>query len=136
MNEKGFIFTTDAILMILPIIIIIGAISGITFEVPHVAPYYVAQDAMDSLGLIDESEGNLNTMASNITLKNNKSIPKEVKLILNSFNSYKYNLTYYNATNDKFETLDNKSAMSTSLGTISTATRVYGNVTFKLYMWR
>lgn len=140
MNEDGFVFTIDAILMLIPIFIIVAALSGFTLETPNISNYYVAQDAMDTISIQDDSLGNLNTMAANITDKGNITIPGNVTKILNSFNTYNYNLTFFNFTSGSYltlvnRTLNNKTMQNTN-GTISTATRIYGNVTFKLYMWR
>ena len=139
MNEEGFIFTVDSILMLIPIFIIVTTVASISLEVPHEAPYYNAQDAMELLILTGEKAGdtNLMTIADNITKGNvagaKSAAEKDLKPILNSFRM-NYNLTYYNNNTKTFETLINNGTMPTN-GTVSSATRSYGGITFRLYMW-
>jgi len=135
MNDRGFIFTTDAVLMLIPIFILITALAGFSLHSPPVSNYYIAHDAMDSIATQDDYQGNLKTLAYNIS-NGNKTVPNNITRILTSFNGWNYNLTYYNSTTGQFQTLSNKSVMTTNISIISTAVRVYGNMTFKLYMWR
>jgi hypothetical protein len=142
MDEKGFIFTVDSILMLIPIFIIIATVSGISLDVPHESPYYAAQDAMDSMLLIatNQTDDSLNTIARNITsgnmvAANNSANSKGIKDILNSY-KLNYNLTYFDNSTSTFKTLISNDTMSTANGTISTSTRTHYNVIFRLYMWR
>ncbi|BDH79375.1 MAG TPA: hypothetical protein GXX31_01775 [Methanothermobacter sp.] len=139
MNEEGFIFTIDSILMLIPVFIILATVASISLETPHEAPYYNAQDAMQLLILLGEksTDTNLMTVAENISRGNingaKAAAQNDLKPILDSFRM-NYNLTYYNNNTGTYETLINRGTMPVD-GGISSATRSYGGVTFRLYMW-
>lgn len=139
MNEKGFVFTIDSVLMLIPIFIIVATVSGISLNVPHPSPYYAAQDAMNSMLLIadNRTDDGLNTIAIHIRNGNIQAARNSANNIRNILNSYNvnYNLTFNNSAGT-FETLISNGTMSTANGTIATSTRSHYNVTFKLFMWR
>jgi len=139
MNEEGFIFTIDSILMLIPVFIIITTVASISLEVPHEAPHYTVEDAMELLVLRGEKPGdtNLITIAGNISAGNingaKTAAQTDLKPLLDSFRM-NYNLTYYNSASGAYETLISKGTMPAN-GSVYSATRSYGNVTFRLYMW-
>ncbi|BAW31251.1 MAG TPA: hypothetical protein PLO64_01720 [Methanothermobacter sp.] len=139
MNDEGFIFTIDSILMLIPIFIIITTIASISLEVPHEAPYYTVQDAMELLVLRGEkpNDTNLMTIAENISAGNingaKTAAQNDLKPLLDSFRM-NYNLTYYNSSSGTYDTLISSGTMPSDRNVYS-ATRNYGNVIFRLYMW-
>lgn len=140
MDEKGFVFTMDAVLMLIPIFIIAVTVSGLSLNVPHASPYYASQDAMNTLLLIatNQTDNSLNTIAKNITSGNIAGARNAAGNLTNILNSYRlnYNLTYYNITTGTFTTLVSNGTMSTANSTVSSSTRSHYNVIFRLYMWR
>ncbi len=139
MNEEGFIFTIDSILMLIPVFIILATVASISLETPQEAPYYNAQDALELLIILGEKPGdtNLMTVAENISQGNingaRVAAQGDLKPLLDSFRM-NYNLTYYNNSTGTYETLISRGTMPVN-GSISSATRSYGGVTFRLYMW-
>lgn len=134
MDDKGFIFTADSILMLIPIFIVITAVSHLNMAVPSVSPYYNPQDVMDTL--YNSVNCSLPDMADDITY-NPTNISAynstDLKQVLNSYNC-NYNFTY--SVNGNVYTLINKGIMSNAKGTVTSSSRIYDNVTFRLYMWK
>ena len=139
MNDEGFIFTIDSILMLIPVFIIVATVANISLEVPHEAPYYTAEDAMELLVLHGEKQNdtNLMTIAENISAGKasgaKAAAQKDLKPLLDSFRM-NYNLTYYNSSSGTYDTLISSGTMPSDRNVYS-ATRNYGNVIFRLYMW-
>lgn len=135
MDNKGFVFTIDAALMLIPIFIMIAAVSHVNFVVPQESPYYNPQDVMNTLSI--SQNGNLMSIANNISSSNipNAKNTQDLNAVLKSYNSY-YNFTYSVDNGKIFNTLVNNGIMSNANGTVSSATRTYGNVVFRLYMWK
>lgn len=133
MNDKGFVFTMDAVLMLIPIIIIAAAVSNISLTVPHESPHYDAQDALDVLYYADTNRSIVNNLSLGTTqgVTNANNTIKSLK-VLNSFNA-SYNLTY-SINGGPFITLISNGTI-TDKSLVSTATRNYGNVTLTLYLW-
>lgn len=139
MDEKGFIFTMDAALMLIPIFIIAATVGGLSLNVSHESPYYQSQDVIETLYNIANtpSDISLTSLANNITAGNitaAKSYASNIKFkqILDK-SGRNYNLTY-NKTTTTFETLVSKGNMQNAPNAAS-ATRIYNGVTFRLYMW-
>jgi len=132
MDDKGFIFTVDAALMLIPIFIMIAAVSHINLVVPHESSYFNAQDALDAIYYADGNGavvGNLSQTPPNTT----GAIAALNSLgILKSFNNpYVLNYTVNNGAQQTLITNGTPSSSQTE----SSARRVRGNVTLILYLW-
>ena len=139
MDEKGFVFTIDAVLMLIPIFIIAATVSGLSLSVPHESPYYQTQDVMETLYNIANtpSDPSLisianNITAGNVTAANNTAKDPRFKIILDK-SGRKYSLNYYNASGTSGILVNNSDMLNTN--NTASATRIYNGVTFKLYMW-
>lgn len=139
-DEKGFIFTMDAVLMLIPIFIIAATVSGLNLSVPHESPYYQTQDVMETLYNIasnssDPSLGNIANAINTNNMSKATGLATDHKFtrILDQ-SGRKYSLTYYNNATGTFDTLVNNTNMQSANNTAS-ATRTYNGVTFRLYMW-
>lgn len=138
MDEKGFIISMDAALMLIPIFIIVATVSGMNLSVPHESPYYQSQDVMETLYNIgtNSSSINLATIANNITAGNTDTAntmandPKFKNILDKSGRNYK--LVYLDSGG--FHELVSNDPMSNP-NDIASVTRTYNNVIFKLYMW-
>lgn len=137
MDEKGFIISMDAALMLIPIFIIVATVSGMNLSVPHESPYYQSQDVMETLYNIgtNSSSINLATIANNITANtgnatNMAADPKFKNILDKSGRNYK--LGYLDSGG--FHELVSNDPMSNP-NDIASVTRTYNNVIFKLYMW-
>ena len=130
MDEKGFIFTADAVLMLIPIFILAAAVANVNMVVPDVSPYYKVQDGMDAFFLSDIN----NSVISNATVDNFTNVQKFANnsVVLKSFkSSYKFT---YTTTNGTIQVIDQKLPGNPN-AIQSTAVRRYGNVTFRLTLW-
>ncbi|WP_414468743.1 hypothetical protein [Methanobacterium sp. ACI-7] len=141
MDENGFIFTMDAVLMLIPIFIIAATVSGLSLSVPHESPYYQTEDVMETLYNIGNGpkDVSLYTLANNITngtsistVKGYATDPK-FKIILDK-SGRKYSLTYYNNATGTYDALVNNTNIA-NLNNIASTTRTYNGVIFRLYMW-
>lgn len=130
MDDKGFIFTVDAALMLIPIFILAVTVANFSMVVPNVSPYYKVQDGMDSFFLSDVN----NSVISNATVDNFTNVQKfgNNSIVLKSFKS-SYNFTY-TTTNGSTQIVAQKLPSNPDV-TQATAVRRYGNVTFRLTMW-
>lgn len=129
MDDKGFIFSIDAALMLIPLFIIVAAVSHINLTVPQESPYYDVQDAMDAIYYADNGSfinnlANGNVNSANTTLNSFH--------ILDSYNT-SYNLTY-SINNGPYMVLRSRGTIGPN-SKVASATRQQGNVTLKLYMW-
>lgn len=132
MDEKGFIFTMDAALMLIPIFILVAAVSHVNLVVPYESPYYNAQDALDALYYSDVNSSLVNNLSINTTTSiAAANYTAQHLIIINSFNC-PYTLNY--ALNNGAERPLFSNGTQSS-GTVSTARRIQGNVTLILYMW-
>ena len=139
MDEGGFIFSVDSILMLIPVFILIATVSGMSLNVPHESPYYQSQDVMETLYNIGENSStiSLSTIANNISSGDvddagNMAKTESFRQILDK--SYRnYELGYMDSSGT-FKPLVSKGSMGSSPN-IASVTRIYNGVTFKLYMW-
>lgn len=140
MDEKGFAFTLDAVLMLIPIMIVAATVAGMSLNVPHESPYYQNQDIMETLYNIgtNSSDASLASIANNITAGNlatakTTASNSKFRIILDR-NARYYNLTYFNTTTNTFDELISRGNMNTATNAAS-STRSYNGVTFRLYTW-
>lgn len=137
MDNKGFIFTVDAALMLIPIFIIIAAVSHVNLAVPNEAPYYNTQDVMDTI--YSTQNGNLisiaNVITSTGTISSTNNNLTDLKSILLSYHT-NYEFDYSKNNGTTFISLINSGNRVNANGIVSSATRTYGNVIFRLYMWK
>jgi archaellum component FlaF (FlaF/FlaG flagellin family) len=129
-DDKGFILSMDAVLMLIPIFIIVATVYSINISVPPESPNYKVQDAMSALYYADVNGTVAQKLASGDISGANTTVKKFG--ILSSFKS-PYNLTY-SVNGGSFKTLISYGTMTNS-STVVSSTRMYGNVTLKLYMW-
>lgn len=140
MDEKGFAFTLDAVLMLIPIMIVAATVAGMSLNVPHESPYYQNQDIMETLYNIgtNSSDPSLASIANNITAGNiatakTTAANSKFKIILDK-NARNYNLTYNNTLTGNFEEIISKGNMNTATN-VASSTRNYNGVTFRLFTW-
>ncbi|MDI9624813.1 MAG: hypothetical protein QFX38_08010 [Methanothermobacter sp.] len=142
MEDKGFLYTLDAILAITMLLIITASLTHfLTLEhyLPSEYRNYNAVDIMDLMATYETENGTILEMISHEfnSHQNHEEAIKEANMIasefLNSkFPNIKYNLTIYNglesitiASNADMAKADN----------INSATKNYNNYTFQLYIW-
>jgi hypothetical protein len=131
MDEDGFIFTIDAVLMLIPIFILVAAVANINLVVSDVSPYYKVQDGMNAFFLSDIN----NSVISNATVDNFNNVQgfANKSVVLKSFKS-SYNFTY-TLSNGTTQIISQKVTNINPDATQSSSVRRYGNVTFRLTMW-
>lgn len=130
MDDKGFIFTMDAVLMLIPIFIIAATVSGISLNVPHESPYYSAQDALNT---IYQSDVN-GTIIKGIQSGNTTKAMIAADYVLGSYKTpYVLNYTINNGPETRLTPINSTINFNR---TISIAKRQNGNVTLILYMER
>ena len=143
MDNKGIIFSIDAAVALIPLFILLAAVThfSVPFTSDHIQINHDAQDTLETMAnykLDDES-----TILQNITdtlIKNNNN-PEGISLAGQTAGSYlnkalgnsKYTLTEVNylkggiiASNSDMKNADNAAV----------GVRNYGNYTFMLYMWK
>lgn len=138
MDEKGFIFTIDAVLMLIPIFIIAATVSGLSLSVPHESPYYQAQDVMETLYNIPSSpkDPGLTNIANYIisgNIGNASALANDhrfTNILDKSGRKYSLSYTFNNTSGILVSNADMQNANNTA-----SATRTYSGVTFNLYMW-
>ncbi|MGF7117494.1 hypothetical protein [Methanobacterium oryzae] len=132
MDDKGFIFTVDSVLMLIPIFIIIVAVSNINITVPYESPYYNVQDALDTLYYSDVNASVVNNLSmGNIDAA--RYAANNLK-VFKSFNApYVLNYTINNGIEQNLVPLN---STVNSNAVVSCARKKNGNVTLILYMWR
>lgn len=144
MEDKGFIYTLDAMLALTILLIVTASLTHF-LTLKHYLPSeysdenYHAMDIMDLMATYDTGNG---TVLERISHELNSNQNREEAIrnanriaseFLNSkFPKIKYNLTAYNgiesvtiASNGDISKADN----------INSATRNYNNYTFQLYVW-
>lgn len=136
MDEKGLIFTSDAVLAMIPVFIIIVAVANVSDSGSVSKQVRYIQDAQDTLEIMTSSYV-LQNIASILALNNNsKEGIKEAEKIacpyLNkTLGNSKYSLMEISELNKTITSRgDIKEARDISVGFKS-----YGNYTFKLYVW-
>ncbi len=130
MDEKGFIFSMDAALMLIPIFIIAATVANVSMDVPHESPYYSAQDALDTIYYSDVN----GTIFKGISNGTTSDAQKVAGVVLKSFKTpYVLN---YTINNGPESTLNKSSEVIKPDGIVSIAKRQNGNITLILYMGR
>lgn len=146
MNEKGFILTMEAVIALIPLFIVLVAVTNIsnddiTFSSQQIR---ITQDAQDVLETMAQYRNGTNseTLLQSMTFalivnKNNQTGLREAGLIAGSFlnqtlKGMKYNFTEVNQ-------LDGATIVSNAnmdeAENIAVGSRSYGNYNFKLYVW-
>lgn len=145
MDSRGIIFSIDAALALIPLFILLAAVTnfGGTYIIfpDHIRIEHNAQDALETMASY-KSEGCEFTVLQNITdiLKRNNNSAEAVALSGNVAGSYlnktlvnsKYTLTEISQLNGAIiaSNADMEDACNIAMGI-----RNYGNYTFKLYIW-
>lgn len=136
MDEKGLIFTSDAVLALIPVFIIIAVVANVSDSGSVSKQVRYIQDAQDTLEIMTSSYVLQNT-ASILALNNNseegiKEAGKIAGPYLNkTLGNSKYSLMEISELNKTITSRgDIKEARDISVGFKS-----YGNYTFKLCVW-
>jgi len=143
-EDKGFIYTLDAILALTILLIVTASLTHfLTLE--HYLPSeyrnenYNAVDIMELMANYETGNGTILEMISHelSSYQNREEAIKEANMIANEFlNSkfpgIKYNLIVYNGLESI--TIASNADMSEA-DNINSATKNYNNYTFQLYIW-
>jgi len=142
MDEKGLIFTSDAVLALIPVFIIIVAVANVSDSGSVSKQVRYIQDAQDTLEIMTANQNGLNSnvlqnIASILALNNNseegiKEAEKIAGPYLNkALGNSKYSLMEISERNKTIASRgDIKEARDISVGFKS-----YGKYIFKLYVW-
>jgi len=144
MNEKGLIFTLDAVLALIPVFIIIAAVanvsvSGLAYSSKQVR--YI-QDAQDTLEIMTANQNGLNSnvlqnIASILALSNNseRGVQEAGKIagpyLNKTLGNSKYSLMEISRLNKSIASRGN----ITNAADISVGFKSSGKYIFKLYVW-
>lgn len=142
MDERGFAYTLDAVLALIPVIIIILGVSNLpTSNEPsnHIYSSQKAQDIMDFMAQYRPGGGMTVLETLSTTLESGSNNPASIQCagenastILNkNFPELEYLLTEENQLGGKILTgnLDIENADN-----VATASRNYGNYTYRIYV--
>ncbi len=139
MDDKGFIFTIDAALALIPLFIVLATIANITDDYITSQSHQtrLAHDAQDSLEIMT-TNGTLENITNTLTINNNNATgiaiagQQSSAFLSKTLPGMKYNLTEVNQLNGTSiaSNADMKDAKNIAVGV-----RNYGNYTFKLYVW-
>lgn len=144
MDNKGFIFTIDAVLALIPVFIVLMAVSGVdqgSLILPsqQIRLSHQAQDTLDAMGQYHTSEGTLiEEMVVVLKVNNNDAtgVAGAGKLagayLENNLPGMNYNLVELNHLNG--ETIISKGNMEDAPN-VAIGTKNHGDYCFKLYMW-
>ena len=144
MDERGFAFSLDAVLALIPVLIVVAAVTSINYDPltteSHVRLSHSAQDSIEAMAHYKQNDGS-NTLQdiSNI-LKENQNDETGIKnagQIAGSFLNKTLNGTNYSLTEETqlkgkviASNADLKSADNVAVGVKNCE-----NYTFKLYVW-
>jgi len=141
MDEKGLIFTSDAVLALIPVFIIIAVVANVgnSGSVSNQVRYI--QDAQDTLEIMTANQNSYSNVLQNIAsiLARNNNSEKGIQEAWKIAGPY-LNKTLVNSNYRLMEISEiNKTLASRgdikNARDISVGFKNYGNYTFKLYVW-
>ena len=144
MDNKGFILTLDAVLALIPIFIVLIAISGIDqgnliLPSQHIRLGHQAQDALDAMAQYSTGDDNLIEEMVTVLESNDNdasSVDAAGKLACafldNTLPGTNYELIELNQLHGK--TIISKGDMDNAQN-VAVGSKNYGNYSFKLYVW-
>jgi len=146
MDSKGFIFTFDAVLALIPILILFTAVinMGNNDLTASSGEIRISQDAQDSLEMMAHYKNSADgvTILQKITntLEINNNNPAGIatasiiagEFLNKTLGGLKYNLTEVNQLNGV--TIASNANIEEA-GNVAVGVKSYGNYTFKLYVW-
>lgn len=140
MDDKGFIFTLDAVLALIPIFIVLATVAHLSddnlmFQSQEIR---ISHDAQDTLEAMANYKAGISqtTVLQNVTeslMANNKAAAANAaqSYFNKTLGNANYNFTEINQINT---TIIAKGNMANATNT-AVGVRSYGNYTFKLYIW-
>ncbi|HTX60913.1 MAG TPA: hypothetical protein VMC48_01260 [Methanobacterium sp.] len=139
MDDKGFIFTLDAVLALIPVFIIIMALSSsndgnLILPSQQLRLSHQAQDVMDAMSQYRVSESTLLGEISQALVDNDKDAARDLSQAFLDENlpGANYKLVEINQLNGAaiISNGNMESAQNVAVGT-----KNYGNHSFRLYVW-
>ncbi len=141
MDDKGLVYTLDAVLALIPVIIVIFGVSNFMASVEPANPLPSSQNAQDILELMTYSEVNHVSVLEKISLilssgNNSRASITDAQKIASSFLDEKLTGTDYLLTEEnqlRGEILAGKMDLKKE-DNVATASRNCGNYTFRIYI--
>lgn len=139
MDDKGLIFTLDAVLALIPVFIILTAVAYIStdFSAPshQIRVSNNAQDILETMSTYKNSPADITSLESITEALNTENYDLASQIASLYFNktigNLKYNLTEVNQLNTTIAANDDmKNGQNIAIGV-----KNYGAYTFKLYIW-